>query len=198
MKTVMKKIILALAIVGFFTVSQVKAQESIFALEYSVGFGTGDVKDFVSTVSWRGISMDYRYFVQPNVGVGFETGYNLFYEEKPYDTYTQGAQSLSGKQYRYLHMVPVLAAADYYFEPDGQFNPFIGLGIGTLYSYRDVDMGMFTMEDDAWQFAIRPEVGTTIYTPGIDFLVALKYNMAFKANDTEAQNYFSLNLGFVF
>jgi hypothetical protein len=59
-------------------------------------------------------------------------------------------------------------------------------------------MGMFTMEDDAWQFALRPEVGTLISTMNVDLILALKYMAAFKAGDTDAQNYFSINVGFVF
>jgi len=194
----MKKIFLALVLTGLFAVSQVNAQESIFTMEYSVGIGTGDTKDFVGTVSWRGISFEYRYFTQPNIGIGFETGYNLFYEEKPYATYTKGTQSISGYQYRYLHMVPILAAADYYFKPDAQANPFIGLGLGTLYANRDVDMGMYTMEDDAWQFALRPEIGTIIYTNSADIILAAKYMMGFKTSDMAANNYFTINLGIVF
>jgi outer membrane protein len=194
----MKKILFSFVLVAIMAIGQVKAQENFLSAQYSVGFGTGDVKDFVSTVSWRGIAFEYRGFLQPQIGVGFETGYNLFYEEKPYASYTEGTRTLSGKQYRYLHTVPILAAADYYFKPDQTFNPFIGLGLGTLYSYHDVDMGMFTMEDDAWQFALRPEVGTLISTMNVDLILALKYMAAFKAGDTDAQNYFTINVGFVF
>ena len=194
----MKKILFTLILTGLFAVSQVKAQDGLFSVQYSVGFGTGDVKDFISTTSWRGIAFEYRYMIQPSVSVGFETGYNLFYEEMPYATYTKGPQSLSGKQFRYLHTVPVLGTVDYNFLPDEQFNPFVGLGIGTLYSYNDVDMGMFTVEDDVWQFALRPEVGSFISTPYVDMIVAAKYMMGFKTGNSDAHNYITLNLGFVF
>lgn len=194
----MKKILFAIVFVAAIAVGQVKAQESLFSLQYSVGFGTGSVKDFVDAAAWRGMSMEYRYLTSPNLGIGFETGYNLFYKEMPYATYTKGSQSLTGKQWRYLHMVPIFAAADYYLKPDETLNPFVGLGIGTLFSNRDVDMGVFTMEDDAWQFALRPEIGTMISTQNVNLLIAAKYVTAFKAGDTDAQSYFTLNLGLVF
>lgn len=194
----MKKILLAIVLTGLFAVSQVKAQGSFFAVEYSVGFGVGDTKDFVSSVSWRGVAFEYRYFVQPAVGIGVETGYNLFYEEKPYDTYTQGTASISGKQFRYMHVVPVLATADYHFKPDTKADPFVGVGIGTLYANRDVDMGMFTMEDDAWQFALRPEVGVLINTYNVNLILAAKYMMGFKTDNFDATNYFTINVGLVF
>lgn len=194
----MKKIFFVFLITGIITATQVKAQESLFAIEYSVGFGTGDAKDFVGTVSWRGVAFEYRYFVQPAIGIGVETGYNLFYEEKPYDTYTQGTASISGYQYRYLHAVPVLATFDYHLKPDANTNPFVGVGIGTLYANRDVDMGMFTMEDDAWQFALRPEVGVLINTYNVNLIVAAKYMMGFKTDNFDATYYFTINVGLVF
>lgn len=194
----MKKIFLAIALIGLFAVSQVKAQESFFAIEYSVGFGMGDTKDFVNTVSWRGMAFEYRYFVQPAVGVGFETGYNLFYEKKPYATYTQGTKSLSGTQFRYLHMVPILGTLNYHFKPDTSTDPYVGLGLGTLYANRDVDMGMYSLNQDAWQFALRPEIGVLISTYNADFIVAAKYMMGFKTSNMDANNYFTINLGIAF
>jgi opacity protein-like surface antigen len=193
----MKNILLAVLFVGFIT-SQVSAQESKFSLQYSVGFPTGDVKDFVDAVSWRGISIEYRYIMKPNIGIGLETGYNMFFKEMPYASYTEGTKTVTGKQFRYQHMVPILAAANYYFKPDETFNPFVGLGVGTLFSSRDVDMGMFTMENDGWQFVLRPEVGTLINTMNIDFILALKYVTAFKTDVINAQNYLTLNVGIVF
>lgn len=91
-----------------------------------------------------------------------------------------------------------MAAANYYFKPDAVTNPFIGLGIGTLYANRDVNMGMFTMEDDTWQFALRPEIGTRITTMNVDLILAAKYMMGFESDNLEATNYFSINVGFVF
>ncbi len=194
----MKKIFLAIVLTAFIAVSQLKAQESLFSIQYSMGFGMGDLKDFNSSASFRGMGLEYRYLMQPAIGIGFETGYNLFYDHENYATYTQGTESISGVQYRYTHAVPVLAAADYFLKPDTQFNPFVGLGIGTLYTYRDLDMGMYTQESDAWQFALRPQIGVLISTANLDFIVGAKYFAGFKSGDKEGQQYFTLNLGLVF
>ncbi len=194
----MKKIFLAVLLTLIITATQVNAQESLFSIQYSVGFGTGDLKDFNSAASFRGMSFEYRYMMQPAYSVGFETSYNLFYDKMDYATYTKGTISVSGIQYRYTHAVPVLAAFDYYLKPDGEINPFVGLGIGTLYTYRDLDMGMFTLENDVWQFALRPQVGVLVSTSFADLIVAAKYFNGFKANDTDGQSYFTINVGLVF
>ena len=194
----MKKIIFVFLIAGIVSATQVKAQESVFAIQYSMGFGVGDLKEFNESASFRGMSFDYRYMLDRSMGLGFETGYNLFYDKMDYATYTRGTESLSGVQLRYTHAVPVLAAFDYYLKADTQFNPFIGVGIGTLYTSRDLDMGMYRWTTDAWQFAIRPQVGIIVATPSIDLIVGAKYYSAFKSNDVEGQSYFTINLGVVF
>jgi hypothetical protein len=198
MKIVMKKIFFVLLLTGVIAVTQLKAQESLYSIQYSMGFGMGDLKEFNEAASFRGMSFEYRYMMQPAIGVGFETGYNLFYDRMDYATYTKGTESISGIQYRYTHAVPVLAAFDYYLKPDTQFNPFVGLGVGTLYTFRDIDMGMFTQESDVWQFALRPQIGAIISTPAADVIVGAKYFSGFKANDTEGQQYFTINVGLVF
>ena len=194
----MKKIFFVFLLTGVIAATQVNAQGSFYSIQYSMGFGMGDLKEFNEAASFRGMSFEYRYLMQPSIGVGFETGYNLFYDRMDYATYTQGTESLSGIQYRYTHAVPVLAAFDYYLKPDTQFNPFVGLGVGTLYTYRDLDMGLYTMESDVWQFALRPQVGVMLTTPSADLIVAAKYFSGFKANDTEGQQYFTINVGLVF
>jgi len=194
----MKKIFFVFLLTGIITATQVKAQESLFSVQYSMGFGLGDLKEYNESASLRGMSFEYRYMMKPAIGVGFETGYNLFYDKMDYATYTKGTESLSGIQYRYTHAVPVLAAFDYYLKPDTKFNPFVGLGVGTLYTFRDLDMGMFTQESDVWQFALRPQVGVLVDTGMGNLILGAKYFSGFKAKDTEGQQYFTINVGLVF
>lgn len=195
----MKKIFFVLLVTGMITATQLNAQDNFFSIQYSVGFGNGDMKDFIEKTSWRGVSFEFRNFVTPNVGLGIESGMNTFYEKKDYATYTQGTRSLSGVQYRYINTVPILAAADYYFQPGQKVNPFLGLGIGTIYNRRDLDMGLYTIEDEAWQFALRPELGVLVnVSEGLDLMLAAKYYAGFKSGDMEAQNYFTINVGFNF
>jgi outer membrane protein len=163
----MKKIFFIILLTGIITATQVKAQENLYSIQYSMGFATGDLKEFNEAASFRGMSFEYRYMMKPAIGVGFETGYNLFYDEMDYATYTK-------------------------------FNPFVGLGVGTLYTFRDIDMGMFTQESDVWQFALRPQVGVLVDTGMGNLILGAKYFSGFKANDTEGQSYFTINVGLVF
>ena len=194
----MKKIFFVFLLTGIISATQLIAQENLFSIQYSIGFAAGDLKDFNSSASFRGISLEYRNMMQPATGIGFETGYNLFYDRMDNATYTDGTQSLSGVQYRYTHTVPILAAFDYYLKPDNLFNPFFGFGIGTLYVNRDVDMGLYRLQSDVWQFALRPEVGVLVSTPKGDMILGVKYFYGFKAKDTEGQQFLAINVGLVF
>lgn len=197
--TYMKKIYFTFLVITCLATFSVSAQDQLFSLQYSVGFGMGNTNDFVSKTSFRGLSFEYRKFLNPKSALGFEIGYNFFYEEKGYDTYVNDNQSLSGKQFRYLHALPILAAYDYYFKPDAKVNPFAGVGVGCVVLDQRVDMGIYTFSDDAVQFAFRPEAGVLIEAnPNLDLIIAAKYFIGTEANDMKGQSYLTLNLGFMF
>lgn len=195
----MKKILLAACAFCLCTVGVVQAQ-SFTALTYSVGFGVGDVKEYISQASFRGATIEYNKMIQDNLGVGFLTGWNVFYDALPYDTYTLDNQSLSGKQWRYSNHIPIFISANYFLKPGERVNPFVGLGIGTIYTLRNTDMNLYTLEQDAWSFGLSPTIGAHIEASSeTRFNVSLRYNNGFKAGDFDAgQNYFSLNVGFAF
>jgi hypothetical protein len=195
----MKKLYIFILLILFSLGSKVMAQAGIFSLQYSVAYTVGDFNDFIGSVSWRGTTVEYRNLITPNIGVGFELGWNGFYQDKGYDTYTIGTESLSGKQYGYCSSYPMLAAADYYFMPDYTINPFIGLGIGTQYTNNELDMGLYYISEHAWHFDLRPEAGIII-NPGaeVGIIICAKYFQAFKTGDIKSRSYFTTNIGFAF
>ena len=195
----MKKIIIVLSIVCLGT-SIVQAQESFTSFQYSVGFGSGDVGSFISNPSFRGFTFEWRKYIQPKVSLGMEAGWNVFYDARSNETYTRGNVSVSGKQYRYQNQFPLLATANYYFKPGEKFNPFVGIGVGTMYSRRNTDMSTYTLEQQAWHFAVKPEIGFLYQmNPETSAFVAIKYYNGYSAGDfSVAQSYFTLNLGLAF
>ena len=98
-----------------------------------------------------------------------------------------------------IAFVPMLFAADYYMNPGAEFSAYGGLGIGTMYSLQNTDMGAYTFEKDAWHFALRPELGVIMdMGGGAGFNLVTKYYHGIKAGDLPAQGYFTINVGFVF
>lgn len=193
----MKKILIV-AVFSLFAVTAF-SQSNFTSLTYSVGFGTGDMHDYISDVSWRGFTFDYRNYVRSNIGVGFELGWNVFYQEMPDAVYESENITYAGKQWRYSNHWPALIAADYFIEMNGNVTPYAGLGLGTMYSLQNTDMGTYTFEKDAWHFAIRPEIGIMIEpAPGMGLNIVSKYYYGLKAGDLPAQGFFTINVGFVF
>ncbi len=175
-------------------------QRSFFSFEYSMGFGAGNVHDYISQASFRGFTIDYRSMIQPNIGLGVDVGWNVFYQEMPDGVYEYNSKlTYSGKQWRYQNHFPVLGAADYYFKPDADIVPYAGFGMGTMYSMQNTDMSVYSFQRDAWHFAIRPEVGAIFKMgQGVHFNLVGKYYYGLKAGDLPAQGYFTVNVGFVF
>ena len=95
----------------------------------------------------------------------------------------------------------MLLTGAYYLKPGEQVSPFFGLGVGTIYSLRNTDMNLYTVEVDAWNFALQPEIGVQfILNDATAIHVAGKYYHGFAAGgdlDT-TQSYFTLNVGFAF
>ena len=196
----MKKIIAIFIILLTAGYGFVSAQESYTSVNYVMSFGMGDLQDYTSKASFRGFLFEYRGgLMNENLAAGIDLGWNAFYEEKDYDTYTEGTKSISGKQWRYSNNYPILASVDYYIRPGEDFNPYVNFGLGTMYSKRQTLFGSYVIYQDAWHFAIKPEVGV-IYNirNNTGLKLAAKYYTAFESKDLETQSYFSLSLGIVF
>jgi Outer membrane protein beta-barrel domain len=200
MKTTMKKILLAACVICLGTVGVLKAQNTT-TLTYSIGFPSGDLKDFIGATSFRGFTFDFQKMVQDNIGVGVSVGWNVFYEDMGYDTYTVDNISLSGQQWRYSNHIPILLSSTFQLKPGDSMNPYVGLGTGVTYTLRNTDMNLYTVEQDAWNFTLQPAIGVLIEASDVTKVnISARYNQAFKAgNELEgAQSYFSLNFGFTF
>ena len=194
----MKKIFFSFVIVAMVAL-QAMAQDNKYSIQYTIGFPTGDLNDFISKTSFRGVFFEFQNELTPQFSVGLAGGIQTFYERKPYATYTEGTVSLSGLQYRYTNSFPILLTFDYYYDTEAILTPFVGLGLGTIYSVRDIDMGLYRSETEAWQLGIQPEVGLEYdVNEAVGLKIAGKYFQAFDTSELDGTSYFSLNVGLVF
>ncbi len=194
----MKNLIKLLIIAAVISSSPALAQGS-FSMQYSMGFGTGNNQSYIGASSFRGATMEYRHLVTDDIAIGGDVSWNVFYERRASDTYTSGTVSLTGVQYRYVNAVPIYFSVDKYFGMGKKVNPFAGLGIGTMYTRRNTEMNLYSLETDSWAFAFRPEAGVRYeMNSGVDLILALKYNYGLSTTDLPAQSYLTVNVGFVF
>jgi len=172
------------------------SQKSYLSLNYSVGFPSGDMKDFTDAVSGRGAAIDYAYFIKENISVGISASWQSFYEEKGYQSFTDGTATLTGKQFNYVNTLPVYLNANYFFKAGTALKPYVGLGIGTIYASRRMDIGIFEIADDGWAFGVKPEVGVQyMLNSNCALNAAYRYNFASDIDEVGNMSYSVLQFG---
>lgn len=191
----MKRIlfIIAFVVAGFSTL----AQDSFSSLHYDISVPLSNTQDYIGQGSWRGVGFDYRNKVMGNLAVGFSLGWHVFYEQKDFDTYTEGNLSLSGVQFRYINSFPMHANATYYLgTEDANFQPYVGVGIGTTSFNMRTEMGLFQSNTNSWNFSMQPEAGFLYrINYNVAVLAGAKYHTIFKNSKVDAQGYLTFNVG---
>jgi outer membrane protein W len=160
----------------------------------------GNLHDYITKTSWRGISLEFLKHAKPGVAVGLETGWNVFYEKVEKQPYKDGTTTITGITYRYTNAVPILVESKWYPTHETKTtNPYVGVGVGTLFVSRSTDFGLYRITTDSWQFCVRPEAGVLFsIEPGLKAMLGAKYYPGFNTSKLDGQGYLSFNVGFVF
>lgn len=183
----------------YFLFVQESYAQSTFNVNYSVGFPTGDLENNIDAVSGRGFGAEFQGMISRHLAIGVNSGLQTFYQAQEYATYTEGTESISGRQYRYVNSIPILANAYYMFRPRQDINPYVGFGVGTVHQMRDTDIGLQRARIRTWQLSIKPEAGV-IFRPFLrtGFKLAAKYYANFDSPELEGQSFLTLEVGVVF
>ena len=189
-----KYIIISLLVIATIAV---KAQEgtSIF-VNYLPSIPLGETADFSSNISPRGADFEVQRFINEELSVGFNIGWNLFREKIPEETFYYEGLTINAVQFRYTNIVPLNINVKKYFMSEGDYIPYAGFGLGTSYNESRNDVGVFSLTDDKWLFNIAPEIGMLYDMNYKAWLsVKLKYNYGFKSGEFPSQSFLSLGLG---
>lgn len=198
----MKKIIyITVLFLSFGMTARLQAQH--ISLNYQMAAPLGETKDFTKNFSFRGVSLDYQYFLNEKFTVGIGLGWNVFHKSLADATgnFTFGNDdeiyTITGKQFRYTNTVPILIGGRYYFSGENRkIRPYAGIGLGTSWTETRLEVGHFVANKDGWQFAFAPEIGA--YIPLCDrfgFNIGAKYNYAVKTSELPAQQNLAISLG---
>jgi len=192
-----KNILLTTVFAILFGMSSFAQGGGIWNFDWNMGFTMGETNDFISAPSFRGFSIDGRGFVTDNLTVGGIVGWNTFYESKGYVTSEVGnSGAIHGYKRRYINALPIMINAHYYFA-QSTVMPYAGFGLGTMYVEDRDFMGIYYVQNEAWHFAIAPELGVVVpFGNGNTGLNAnVKYNWAAKTSDTPSYSFISFNIG---
>ena len=160
-------------------------------------------KDFIDVTSASGLSVQGRYFVNPNLSVGGEIAWNSLYQYAPRQTYTFENGAVTTDLYKYMYVMPMSANVHYYFNPDAKVIPYVGLGLGTMYSQEDLYLNIYSLSFANWGFLVKPEAGAIFKfgSSNTGAMLGLRYNYATNnESDLSISNIQTLgiNLGIVF
>jgi outer membrane protein len=137
--------------------------DGYFNINYNLGWGLGSMNDFISENSYRGFSIDGRKFLNDKFTIGGYMGWTGFYEKRARKTYPLESGTITGvASTTYYNFTMGMNAHFYPFPGNKFFKPYIGLGMGPVYQTLQIQMGMYYIEDENWQFMIAPEVGLFI------------------------------------
>lgn len=192
----MKCKLLFILVFSLFTFTASFSQYSLFALSYNTSLPLGETNDFINSYSWRGVSAEWRWFIQEQVSAGIFFGWNVFHE-KVSGNFVDGTLAYSATQLRTINAFPMLATGHYYFGDEFSFRPYVGLGVGTYRTWQRTTTGILQdNEIKRWQFGLAPSVGATIpIRSGVMANVEVRYNYAFKAGPSLNNSYLGINVG---
>lgn len=186
-------IIVTLLVLGYQSYSQ-----NMHGLNYSMALPLGETSDLISKYQWRGFGVEGKYFVGDQVTLGWQSGWNTFYDSEK-GSFTEDTRTLSGTRYAWMNVWPALFTFDYFFGSDGDTQPYLGAGIGTYWVEQRTQMGLFSTTYSTWNFGIAPEIGVlfpiNLYS---NFYVNVKYNYGLNGSD-DVGNYswMTFNVGFL-
>lgn len=191
----MKKLFIVIA--AFFLSTTAFAQGNIWKLSWDLNQGVGNTYQYIDQFSVRGLSVDATWFIKDRWGVGTTMSWGLFYKNYPKETFKINESiTLNGKQIRYNNFVPLMLTGSYYFGNSGAIRPYLELGLGTIWSERMTDIGLYTVVSKDWMFGMAPAVGIVIpISQNFCANAKLKYNVGFaeKGHNLSA---FGLSIGF--
>jgi opacity protein-like surface antigen len=203
----MKYTFIVVIIFATFHSIDTNAQGNDFTLKlnYSLGIPTGAFKrDLINNTSFTGFGAELMYHIDPQVGVGIETGSQVFYQKYPRQIYyTTDGSDISAVRSETVQTVPILLKGQYGFMPDKGIQPYVGLGLGgNIISYNQYAGSFSSDQKQQFGFAARPEAG--IYIPftrtgSAGFSIGAAYNiMPFNYNGIANLNAFTAKAGIQF
>jgi hypothetical protein len=163
---------------------------------YQLAFPIGETHQYIHDVAWRGVGLDFGYFVRPNITVGFAVAWNVFYEGTNRIVHFSNGGDISGYQDRSLNVFPILANARYFFEVSPSIRPFVGFGMGVYPIIQRLDIGLSSYSTTEWHFGIAPELG--VFVPiglGSYGTLSVRYNLPFSSGSQGFYQFIGVHLG---
>jgi len=181
-------------------VSSTALAQSHLRLSYEMAVPQGATKDYVDRFSSRGAHLDASFELSYAFHLELSAGLNSFNSVKQGVLTTTDGQDVSGKQFRYLNVIPLMGGFAFHI-PLGHGSRFwAGANGGAAYFERVVDLGLteYTLSD--WQWGVQPHVGIAfgLDRSGTALFFDGRWQYFWERHGLPAQQYFSFGVGLLF
>jgi hypothetical protein len=160
--------------------------QSLYILNYEMSGPIGSFSDnYINNWSFRGMSFEGRSMVREKFSVGLGVNFNRY--DQTYDMLVQsspGGGTISGPVYRYADQFAIKALFHAYLMDKGRFLPYVGVGIGGVWTYAYGQTSNIALSDNGFDFIVSPEVGLALNLSQGASRAGL--NLAFRYNYTTA------------
>ncbi len=177
-------------------------RRGLVSFEYNMSFPVGDLKDFISSMGFRGFHFEYKAVLDDNWTIGGSIGWYGWYEKLDRATYDFEGGALTTTIFRYFYTLPLKVVSQYYFLPDAFIQPFVGLSAGVSYCEIRQEIGFLVITDKPWNFTVTPEVGVLIpfgSTSSWGAVIKGRYNfMVYNKNNFNSVQYIDATFGLVY
>ncbi len=196
MKRITALFIILLAAVAIRANAQTR-YEQVVSANWNTYQPIGATADFLSQYSLNGLNLNYSYYFNNNMGIGFDLSWS--YNNKaiaPQVIKPNDHLAIYAAQYRMVQIIPIKAQFKYMITPDSFVKLYVAAGIGALnYSYQ-TEVQEFVLWDNTWGFLVSPEVG--ILVPfGRNASWGLNAHVGYNYGTNDFQNLYA-NLGIFF
>lgn len=190
----MKKLLVSIAILGAALTAH--SQEAIWKFTYDVSFPFSQTREFTDQVSWRGLGLDLDRLLNDNLAVGVGVGWHAFVQKYPDSYYENDGMLLHGTQMRYINDIPITGRLTW-FQPMDMVEPYVTLGIGTVWQEMRREIGLLAFSGSYWQFVLAPELGMIIPLGFQSYgTLKVKYTHGFPTGENEnSLSYLSVGVG---
>jgi len=171
------------------------SQKAYLGGTYSIGIPLVGINNYITTGSYRGANFEGLKEINSKVAVGWILGWNVFSEKRVNEVYTYDNITLTGTQYRYMNLFPMLARGLYLFGAQDGTRPFIGAGTGVTADIAKTNVGLYSFQKTGWHFTIAPELGIIIPIGYGSITGSLRYTYGVKTRELDNISYLSVNLG---
>ncbi len=173
-----------------------RPRESLYIFNYEASNAVGSFSDkFVSDTSWRGFGFEGRSMVRDRFSVGLGFDFNRYSQTHSMLTQSAGTGgTISGPVYRYADQFAMKALFHAYLS-SGPLRPYLGLGIGGVWTYSYSQIADLSVADDGFDFIVSPEVGLTFTlakgasSAGVNLAVRYNYTTSDFQQVTDAQSF---------